>query len=105
MMAAFGASVGPGAFAHEFVTAPGVLAVIDGVLAGVLIGIAGLRLGAGTSITLCCAVAVGLLTIALLAVYQYRGAVRPRARRRARFPEDAATISDPRHRPDLGAVR
>jgi hypothetical protein len=87
IMATFGARVGPGAFAHEFVTTPGVLAVVDGVLAGVVSGIIGWQLGAGSTLTVGLAIAAGLLTIALLVVYQYRGAVRPRALRRARFPE------------------
>ncbi|MGZ6313576.1 MAG: hypothetical protein ACXWO7_08950 [Candidatus Limnocylindrales bacterium] len=86
IMATFGARVGPGAFAHEFVTTPGVLAVVDGVLAGVLVGILGPRMGAAGSITVGLAVVIGLLTIALLVVYQYRGAVRPRGQWRARFP-------------------
>jgi cysteine desulfurase len=34
-MTTFGARVGPGTFAHQFVTTPGVVAIIDGVLAGV----------------------------------------------------------------------
>ena len=89
IMATFGARAGLGGFTHEFVTAPGVLAVVNGALAGVLTGVVGPRLGAGTSLTLGLAVAIGLLTIALLAVYQYQGAVGPRAQRRARFPEEA----------------
>lgn len=88
IMATFGAKPGPGSFAHEFVTTPGVLSVIDGVLAAVLAGIVGWRLGTDTTTTLVFAVATGLLTVALLAIYQYRGAVRPRAQRRPRFPED-----------------
>lgn len=73
IMATFGARAGLGGFTHEFVTAPGVLAVVNGALAGVLTGVVGPRLGAGTSLTLGLAVAIGLLTIALLAVYQYQG--------------------------------
>ena len=46
----------------------------------------GTRLGLGTPATLGLAVAVALLTVGLLAVYQYRGVVRPRGRRMARFP-------------------
>ncbi len=86
IMATFGARAGPGGFAHEFVTTPGVVAVIDGVLAGVLVGIVGPAIGVGAPITIALAIVVGLLTVALLAIYQYRGSVRPRARRRARFP-------------------
>lgn len=102
--ATFGVRAGPGGFAHEFVTTPGVPAVVDGVLAGVLTGIVGAQLGAGTSITLGFAVAASLLTIALLAVYQYSGAVRPRAQRRARFPEEGARISDSDSHPEPEAV-
>ena len=98
IMATFGARVGPGAFVHEFVTAPGMLAVVDAVLAGVLAAILGPRLGAAGSVTVGFAIVAGLLTIALLAAYQYRGAVRSRAQRRPRFPE-AATVSDSRHDP------
>lgn len=87
IMATFGARTGPGRFTHEFVTTPGVLAVIDGVLAGIVAGIVGSRLGQATSIELGLAIVVGLLTIALLAAYQYRGAVRPRVLWSARFPE------------------
>lgn len=87
IMATFGARTGPGSFAHEFVTTPGVLAVIDGVLAGILAGIVGSRLGAATPIVIALAIVVGLLAIAVLAAYQYRGAVRPRVLWSARFPE------------------
>ncbi len=86
IMATFGAKPGPGGFVHEFVTTPGVLAVVDGVLAGVLTGIVGTRLDADMAITIGLAVAIALATVALLATYQYRGAVRPRGQRRARFP-------------------
>lgn len=86
IMATFGAKPGPGEFVHEFVTTPGVLAVVDGVLAGVLTGIVGTRLDADMAITIGLAVAIALATVALLATYQYRGAVRPRGQRRARFP-------------------
>lgn len=89
IMATFGARVGPGAFIHEFVTAPGMLAVVDAVLAGVFAAILGPRLGAPGSITIGLAVVAGLLTVAGLAAYQYRGAVRPRAQRRALFPGGA----------------
>ena len=86
IMATFGAQPGPGSFAHQFITTPGMLAVIDGVVAGILSGIVGTRLGLGSPAMLTLAVAVGLLTVGLLAVYQYRGVVRPRGRREARFP-------------------
>jgi hypothetical protein len=88
IMATFGARPGPGGFAHEFVTAPGVIAVIDGVLAGVLTAIVGSQVAGDGWLVVVSAIIVGLLTIVVLAVYQYRGAVRPRATREARFPAD-----------------
>ena len=88
IMATFGATPGPGSFAHEFVTTPGMLAVIDGVIAGVLAGILTLRAGFGTPIGIGSAVAVGIVTVALLVIYQYRGVVRPRENRPTRFPDD-----------------
>jgi hypothetical protein len=90
IMATFGAKAGPGALAHEFVTTPGVVAVIDGVLAGILAAIATPRMGTSGGIALAVGVVVGVVTIGGLIAYQYRGAVRPRSRRRARFPEDPA---------------
>ncbi len=99
-MATFGARAGTGAFAHELVTTPGVLAVIDGVLASVLAGIVGLRLGAPVTLALGLAVAVGLLSIGLLSAYKSRGAVQPRGQRRARFPNDATAISDSQRDPE-----
>jgi hypothetical protein len=80
------------------VTTPGVVAVINGVLAGVLSATVAPRLGVDSSVTLGLAVAVGLVTVALHAVYQYRGAVMPQARRQARFPGDSEVTpeSDPR---------
>jgi hypothetical protein len=92
IMATFGASPGPGSFAHEFVTTPGMLAVIDGVIAGVLAGTATLRAGWDTPIGIGSAISVGLLTVALLALYQYRGVVGPRSRRQPRFPWQPPTV-------------
>ena len=92
IMATFGATPGPGSLAHEFVTTPGMLAVIDGVIAGVLAGILTLRAGLGTPIGIGSAVAVGVVTIALLVIYQYRGVVRPRGRRPTRFPDEPPTV-------------
>jgi membrane protein implicated in regulation of membrane protease activity len=86
IMATFGASPGSGSFAHELVTTPGMLAIVDGVIAGVLAGILSLRAGWDTPIGTGAALTVGFVTVALLAVYQYRGVIKPRGRRRPRFP-------------------
>jgi hypothetical protein len=92
IMATFGARAGPGNFAHEFVTTPGMLAVVDGVIAGVLAGIIGLRAGMGIAIGIATAVSVGILTVALLVIYQYRVAVAPRGRHSTRLPEEPPSI-------------
>ena len=88
IMTTFGAAPGPGGFVHEFVTTPGLIAVVDGVVAGSLAAAIVLLAGAAMSVVLIVAVGIGLLTTALLAVHQYRGVVRPRALLRARFPGD-----------------
>jgi hypothetical protein len=96
IMATFGARMGPGAFVHEFVTTPGVVAIIDGVLAGVLAGIVVPRMGVPTSLGLGIAVAVSLATVGVLAAYQYRGTIRGRGGRPVRFPNGAdGTANDP----------
>jgi hypothetical protein len=87
IMATFGARPGPGSFVHELVTTPGVLAVVDGVIAGVLVGILAMRAGLDDVIGIVIAVAIALVTVALQLLYQYRGAVRPREKTPARFPD------------------
>ena len=91
IMATFGATPGPGSFAHGFVTTPGMLAVIDGVIAGILAGILTLRAGLGTPIGIGSSVVVGIITVALLVIHQYRGVVTPRGSRPTRFPEEPPT--------------
>ncbi len=86
IMTTFGARVGPGTFAHQFVTTPGVVAIIDGVLAGVLAGIVVPKMEVPTTLGLAIAVAVSLATVGLLAAYQYRGSLRGREPREVRFP-------------------
>jgi hypothetical protein len=90
VMATYGATPGPGGFAHEFVTTPGMLAVINGVVAGILAAIVTLRFGALMPVAVALAMAVALVTCALLVIHQYRGVVKPRGRRPARFPQDGA---------------
>jgi hypothetical protein len=78
IMTTFGARPGPGSFAHEFVTTPGLIAVVDGVVAGALTAIVGLQVGAGRDISLALAVGAAIVTIGLLALLQYRLVIRPR---------------------------
>ncbi len=86
IMTTFGARAGAGSFAHEFVTTPGLIAVVDGVVAGVLASILGLQMGAGTAISLALAVGSTIVTIGLLALFQYRLVIRPRGLEPS-FPE------------------
>ena len=94
VMKTFGATPGPGTFTHQFVTTPGMLAVVDAVLAGVLAGVVAMildestKLGMGTPLMLVVGIAVFLATIALLFVYQYRAAVRLSAGYVPRFPAE-----------------
>lgn len=94
IMTTFGARVGPGTFAHQFVTTPGVVAIIDGVLAGVLAGIVVPRMAVPTTLGLAIAVAVSLVTVGLLAAYQYRGSLRAREPREIRFPSNGERRRD-----------
>jgi hypothetical protein len=87
IMTTFAARPGPGGFAHHFVTTPGMLAVVDGALAGTLAGIIAPRLGLGVGVGAGLAIAVGLVTVGFLALHQYRAVVAPRGRSTARFPE------------------
>lgn len=86
VMATYGATPGPGSFAHVFVTTPGMLAVINGVIAGILAGIVTLRAGWFTPVAIALGIGVALVTCSLLAIHQYRNVVEPRAQRPARFP-------------------
>ena len=90
IMRTFGARPGPGGFAHELVTTPGVVAVVDGVVAGVLVGTLAMRGGLDDLTGIVVAVGIGLVTVALQLLYQYRGAVRPRGDTPARFPDTPA---------------
>jgi hypothetical protein len=93
IMTTFGAVPGPGGFVHEFVTTPGLVAVVDGVVAGALAAVIAVRFGVDASVTLAGAVAIGLLTVLLLAIHQYRRVVRPRSLLDARFPSHQAGSS------------
>ena len=86
VMATYGATAGRGALLHEFVTTPGMLAVVDGVIAGVLGSIVGIALGWGAPIAMALGVAIAVATVGLLVLQQFRGVVRPRSRHTPRFP-------------------
>jgi hypothetical protein len=92
VMTTFAARPGPGGFAHQFVTTPGILAVVNGMVGGTLAGIVVPRIGLAMPAGIAMAIAVGLLTVALQALHQYRRVVEPRGRTTARFPEPSARI-------------
>jgi len=87
IMTMAGATAGPGGFRHEFVTTPGVLAVVDGIIAGVLAAVLGSRADLGASSSMGIGVVVFATTIDLLSVFQDRRAVRPRGLDHVRFPQ------------------
>lgn len=86
IMTTFAARPGPGGFAHQFVTTPGILAVVNAMVAGTLAGIIAPRLGLAMPAGIGMAIAVALVTVGLLALHQYRAVVEPRGRTSARFP-------------------
>jgi hypothetical protein len=93
VMRTFGATAGPGGFAHEFITTPGLIAVVDGVLAGAIAAVVGMQLRLGTPVIFGLATAAALLTVALLTAYQFRRVVGPRGHLQASFPEPQAGSS------------
>jgi hypothetical protein len=88
IMTTFGAAPGPGAFVHEFATTPGLIAVVDGVVAGALVAIVGLWIGALPWLALVIAAAAAVGTVGLLLRHQFHHVVRPRASHEPRFPAD-----------------
>jgi hypothetical protein len=89
IMTTFAARPGPGGFAHQFVTTPGILAVVNGVVAGTLAGIVAPHIRLAMPAGIGMAIAVGIVTVALQALHQYRRVVEPRGRTTARFPESS----------------
>ena len=63
-------------------TTPGVLAVVDGVVAGALLGILATRMKLDDLIGVGIAVVGALTTVALQLVYQYGAVVKPRGKGR-----------------------
>jgi hypothetical protein len=92
IMTTFAAKPGPGGFAHQFVTTPGILAVVNGMVAGTLAGVIAPRTGLGSPAGIGLAIAISLVTVGLQALHQYRGVVAPRGRYQARFPEASPRV-------------
>ena len=86
VMLTFAATPGPGTFIHQFVTTPGMLAVVVGVIAGALAALVSVVLSMEPQPVLGIGVVAFVVTIGLLFLYQYR-AMRDRGpSRRPRFP-------------------
>ena len=78
IMATFGARAGRGGLVHELVTTPGVVAVVNGVIAGALLGILARWMPFDDVTAVAIAVAGMLTTVVLQLLYQYGAVVRPR---------------------------
>jgi hypothetical protein len=105
IMATFAAVPGPGGYRHEFVTMPGLIAVIDGVLAAAIAAIVAFQLGASLPVAVLLAIAAAILAVVLLTVHQYRRVVQPRGRTRPRFPDGQARSSARNRYPRPRSVR
>jgi len=71
---------------QAFVAIPGVVAVLDSVVAGATVGIAMIGLGAGTAVTIAAGVAVFLATLIGFAVWGVKSILRYRTTMDVRFP-------------------
>ena len=89
LLVSFAARPGGWRFVHGFVTTPGMLAVVDGVLAGVLAGFVALKLVPGDG-NLAAAIVAGVVTfvavVLLTMTYQARSMTETRRSYRPRFP-------------------
>ncbi len=92
VMQTFAATPGPGTFLHIFVTTPGMIAMVDGMIAGVL---ATVVVGALVSAPLGIIVAVGAVsfvaTVCALLVYQFRAQTSFANNLKPRFPRPPTT--------------
>jgi hypothetical protein len=86
IMTTFGATVGRGGFLHEFVTTPGLIAVINGVVAGALAAVATFAVGLSTGAAIPVALGAGIATVAALSSAHYRLVLVPRRRLEPTFP-------------------
>jgi hypothetical protein len=82
---------------HQFVTTPGMVAVIDGVLAASVAGIVASTMRSGMGLTIPIAVVVGLTTTGILFATSVRRARRVMGAWRPRFPMPPE--AEPRRRP------
>jgi hypothetical protein len=83
-------------FVHQFVTTPGMVAVIDGALAGAIAGIVGAAISGAMTETIGLAVIAGVLTTALLFLSSIRRGRRVMSAWRPRFPLPPDADAGPR---------
>ena len=92
VMQTFAATSGPGTFLHIFVTTPGMIAMVDGMIAGVL---ATVVVGALVSAPVEIVVAVGavafIATVCALLIYQFRAQTSFANNLKPRFPRPATS--------------
>jgi hypothetical protein len=86
VMQTFAATPGPGTFLHGFVTTPGMIGVIDAVIAGVLGGLVAGVVGAELAYAVIVGAVVFVIAVAALAIYQFRVQMRFVATNQPRFP-------------------
>lgn len=86
----FGPLAGTYSFAHFFVTIPGMIAVIDGVLAGAIASMASTFTGASIAVLIAVGATVGVVTAFLLARVSQRGFMRLMATQKPAFPSEAS---------------
>jgi len=76
IMQTFAATVGPGQFLHHFVTTPGMVAVVDGVVGGVLAAILIGVAGAGVPVSIVGGAVAFVVVVGVLLAYQHRSQTR-----------------------------
>ena len=88
VMKTFGATQGRGlgVFLHGFVTTPGMIGVVDAVIAGVLAGVITGIAGAALIGSIAMGAIAFVVTLALLMTYQFRSYMRATSRVAPRFP-------------------
>ncbi len=87
----FGPLAGTYSFAHFFVTIPGMIAVIDGVLAGAIAGMATTFTGASIAALIAVGATVGVFTAFLLARVSQRGFLRLMETQKPAFPSEESS--------------
>jgi hypothetical protein len=86
VMQTFAATPGPGTFLHGFVTTPGMIGVVDAIIAAALAGVITVVAGLGEVLAVTVGAAVFVLTVCILAIYQFRTQTRFANRHQPRFP-------------------